>query len=511
MSGKRSMVVNQLGGRELPKSLFILGFLLLLSTRVAAQTYPQDFGYSRYSEVLLDAGVGWQSNSMFHPLNISGMDSPDSSTGAFNWIDNQLNTFRNPYLEASRASESALVGIGIVGLEARRQQGEGAAYDGIALASLIYGELHFQSSWYVRSMFRVTNEARSLPHYSGVSRGIARFGFNSSEVDQGAIGYENEHLSVEYGRSREIWGADVEDNLILSGSAPSYESLKVEGRYNGFTYRYFYGFLEAFEDSAAGGVTERYIVGRGLEYRNGRSLVCGIGEVAILSGVDRSLEWGYLNPLKLSYESRRSSSNAVWIGSVDWLASSSLRLSGSFLVDRYRDSNNKPIFRSDLTGLQAHVAWTPYRSKVGVTALADYARMGTYCLMDDSPYRQFSTRSQVLGNSIGNDADKLEAGLRVVYPIPVISEFAFGTRRQGEMSLLTEPYKVVVETPRKSFPSGQINSVSYVRYRLEWQPFVYVNASVTGQFSIAESGSFAKSGFTMFELRLMTRPTAKVF
>ena len=61
--------------------------------------------------------------------------------------------------------------------------------------------------------------------------------------------------------------------------------------------RYIYGFLENIDNNI-----NRYITARGLEWTNKRSFIIGFSETVIYSGINRSMDLGYLNPISSHLE-----------------------------------------------------------------------------------------------------------------------------------------------------------------------------------------------------------------
>jgi len=513
------------GRLSLKLEIFCYLLIVLAPAFVLAQTYPQDFNYSRYNEVLIDAGLGWRQNSIFHPLRVpeeANVLNDSEVFGAFEWMQREMDGFGTIARSIKTDSKNGLAGIGIVGLEARDESGSSARYGDVAVTTNVWAQLRFHSQWYTRSSVRATSNAASLSHFSGVTRKISRFGIDASEVDQGVFGFENDWSTIEFGRTREIWGPLAEDNLAPAGGVPAWEELKLEGRYKRLTYRYFYGFLEAVQIPESGDIIQRYVMGRALEYRNGHNLVIGVTEFANMSGKNRPVDWAFLNPISIEVEVEQNhrgnsepnstKANAVWISHVDWLPFPSLRVAGSLLIDEFQfDKADRNKGRSDLTGYLFHLAWTPKRSPIGITAFFDWVWIGTYTMMHDSPYTVFSTRGQFMGNSIGNDAEKIEVGGRMIFGFPLMIEAGLGTRRWGDMSLLSNPYKTFQGITRQPFPSGEVRSNQYVRLRMDYQPLRQLTLGLNGHFDISHKGTDSQMNAILLEARFQMKPMSKSF
>ena len=462
-----------------------------------AWAFPQDLDYSNRTEVLLDKGELWNINSIFHPLDISGQDSSANNLvrqDAFRWVRSYLNGFS--YI-AFRLRESTSNGLGVLavpGIGASTQSGVARNYDKLALQPFIWSEARFMNNWYARLYIRATNESVSLSHYSGIPRSISRAGMNTGEIDKSVIGYDNRWVRVEYGRSREICGPMVEENLVLSGNAPSWERLMIQVNHRCVAYRWFYGFLEAMPGPDN---IQRYIVGRVLEYRNRRNIVLGLGEVSILAGPNRSLDFSYLNPLALHLEVEQNErtnlkgnyENAIWFFHFDWLAFRSLRLSGSIIIDEIQfDQQDRKEGRPDALGWLGRIAWTPKIDNIGVTFYSNYLRINTYTMQHCNGYLNFVTRNQLLGHPLGNDADRIAAGMRITPHLPALLEFEYGRIRWGDNSLRYDPYHVFEKYRKVPFPSGQVRTNHYLSVKFNSQPLKGLSVNIEGHIDLKHSG-----------------------
>ena len=423
----------------------------------------------------MDAGIQWETNSLFHPLSLSCSDSTLAAIVLFphQWLFDYIGSFSRREREALDAD--GLSGNLLMGLSSEVEWGGERAYDRLALQPFVWGVLHFHRSWYARIYARFTNEPRSLRHYSGVARDLARAGLKTGEIDQSVIGYRNEWATVEFGRSREIWGPMTEDNPVLSGNAPAYERLMLEFRNSRFAFRSFFGFLEAVR-SDSGGDVQRYIAGRALEYNNRHNLVLGVAETSILAGEGRPPDLAFLNPLALHVEveqnhranATRNRNNAIWSIYGDWLAANNLRLSTSFVIDEFK-LERAEVKRGapDALGYFARAAWTPWRAPIGLTLIASYLRIDTYTYQHNYPWTNFVTRGQLLGSAIGNDADRLSVGMRMVFKFPILMELHFGRQRWGGNSLHNQPYKPYIRWESHPFPSGEVRDNRFLELRLD--------------------------------------------
>ncbi len=490
--------------------MILLTLLLLIPTIVFGQVYPQDLGYSKRIELLTDAGIMWETHSMFHPVNCTLSDAKTIDNSAFNWVKRYIEDHASLSVQCRDNPDNDLGILFVPGFEGKTQAGVAREYDKFAWHPFIWAEAHFKRNWYTRLYVRGTNVAESLPHYSGVTRDIARGGMSSGEIDQSVFGYRNDWALVEFGRSREIWGPMAEDNLLPSGTSPAYERLLIQFNYKRMSYRYFYGFLEAIQDIDEGGQVQRYIVGRMLEYRNRRNLLFGVGEVSILAGLNRPVDLAFLNPFAMHLETEqnkranlteKNGSNATWLIYVDWLVMSKLRFSGSLAIDEFKlEPQERDKGEPDFLAYSGRIAWTVSKSPVGTTIFAYGVHFDTFTLQHNYKYGNFVTRGQLLGHSIGNDADRVAIGFRTIFSLPIWTEVELGRSRWGGNSLKVNPYETY-DLGKAPFLSDPIRTNRYIAITIDSQPFRYLHFGLSGHLDLSHLGEDSEQEQWTFTVR----------
>ncbi len=483
-------------------TVLLIVVLLLISSdnqNIFASTFPQDYNHSKLTNTLLDAGYLWKLNAAFHPFYIFEYDSTTPETEnfkSFNWIIEYKSSYSAGIKKKKNKPKYPHLFI-MPSLESRHQSGPHRQYKTLAIQPALYIAANYQENWYLRFYGRGTNEAGSLEHYSGRTKNIDRAGFDTGELDQAVLGFRNEWANVEFGRAREIWGPMAEDNLLLAGNSPPYERLALQLTFGRFAYRWFYGYLECVE-ADNNTLIQRYIAGRALEYNNRKNLVVSIGEVSTLAGPDRPIDWAFLNPIALHIEietnerendTRRNRSNDMLFLNVDFKPLNSLRLSGSFVLDEYRIDREE--FRQgfdDAFGFLGHIAWTPVREPVGLTFLADGVRIDTYTFMHTYGYTNLVVKNQLIGHPLGNDADDISVGLRIVTRYRSLAEIKFGKRRWGDYSLKYEPFRNYSYIVKLPFPNGEVRENRYLKIKLLSMPHNNLHFSIDSHIDLGTGG-----------------------
>src|SRR3990172_5198422 len=76
----------------IPALVIVIVVCMACTPPLLALTYPQDFGYSSATEWLIDGGRLWDSNRMFHPLDIGSEIVRDTAYdgSTFDWPAERL-------------------------------------------------------------------------------------------------------------------------------------------------------------------------------------------------------------------------------------------------------------------------------------------------------------------------------------------------------------------------------------------------------------------------------------
>ncbi len=474
---------------------FSLGWL-----QATAQQLPQDFGFSSQTDYLLDAGYTWPQQTLQHPIS-SGVTSWQDDQTATVWLLRRFSRWRS---QAQEMMERSRTGIGMHALPAigiANEAGDAKRFSETALQTHMLIQFRIHEIVYGGIYSRATNQGGSLPHYTGVPRDRSRFGLDTGEFDQAYIGIEGDWYRVELGRNRQIWGPLATDNLVLSANQPAYERLAVDLSFGRWKARFFYGFLEALEADTVQGVNQRYISGRMLEYSNRRNFVVGLGEVSIMSGIDRPWDPAYLNPIALHLEvdqnnrsnaSTANDNNAVWFAHLDWYLFQQLRLSGTILMDEFQlDEEDREQGRPDNLAYLGRLAWSPRMLRstwVTSTLFTEYVRINTFTLQHFVPANNFVSRNRLLFHPIGNDADRLEVGGRLIFGWNMLLEAACGMQQRGGNSLLVNPYDGFQgEFLDGPFPSSPALENTYLRLKLHTEPITGLQLEWNGKIDLDTS------------------------
>ncbi len=341
----------------------------------------------------------------------------------------------------------------------------------------VYGYAHFRYNDYFHGYLypRIVSDPKLFRGYSGVVMERKRAGFSSGETDLSGICFQNRWMIIQFGRGRQSWGAGNDIQLALSESSNSYDYGMMDLDFGRLKVRYFHGFLES--DSIS---TNRYISGRGIEWNNNKNIILGLSEIVIYSGINRSLDIAYLNPIsthlevelnKRQNEPKNDSGNGVWQFSLDFKPANRIRLSFNYLIDEFVLDRSQS--QNDKDSGKALSIRTVYKSNINDQHLISYyfsfIHVGTNTFRHEDGKNNFVQRERPLGWEFGSDARDYNLGLQLYSWGKIIVLSKIGRREVGENNLTYNLYAPYQNYQKTSFPSGNVNEIDYVTSQLQFQ------------------------------------------
>ena len=409
--------------------ILLLLLFILFNQPIQSQEFPQDFFEYHTQKYEYDIGNKWINNSTLDPFSFEQYvlkNSEDSSSihfivGAFPSFKN--NSFNN--------------------------------------AIYFWGRTQLNKNMYIYLYPRIVTDSSSYDRFSGIPRPQKRYGFNSGESDLAGLVYENQHLSFQIGRGRQIWGAGNNLQIGLGEESPPYDFGLLKLYLKNFQFRIFNGFLENKND------INRYITGRAIEWSNKKSIVISLSEIAIYSGLNRPFDLAYLNPisthLEIELNDRQNqlgtdSGNAIWQFSYDFLIKNNFRFSGNFLVDELvLDKIEKDLGKINGVAWSMGIHWAPIKSDNYIFSTSgSWIHIGTHTFRHESGYNNFVHRNMPLGWEGGSDSEKITASLNLYKPNNFLINLNFGKIAYGENTILVRSYEPYKDYNSGPFPSGEV-------------------------------------------------------
>ena len=119
----------------------------------------------------------------------------------------------------------------------------------------------------------------------------------TGRFENALIRYNSQNIVIQYGRAPVWWGQSWESSVIKSGNSPPYDYISTKLKFGSFQYELLSGQLHSVIVDTIGRF-KRFIGGKKLTYisKSGR-LLLSVGDLVLYSGINRSMEWQYLNPI----------------------------------------------------------------------------------------------------------------------------------------------------------------------------------------------------------------------
>jgi len=406
--------------------LVILFFFLTIPKISLSQQIPiETFDYQK-TNILFDAGIGWESLTNFSPIRLK-------------WNDN-----KNPKYD-SRIRYKGSIGIS-------NTNDFSTIYSN---SSFKYNKKFF---CYFNPRYKINNENNKAI--------ISNPSFIYSPDNTSGIGFENNWATLQIGRGNENWGSGNEIQLALSHHSGAYDYFLLASDYGRIRVRYIHGFLENVENNV-----NRYITARGFEWTNRRSLVIGFSEITIYSGENRSLDIGYINPmsshLEIEYNNRLNvygnrNSNAVWQMHFDFFYKDRLRISGNYLYDEFVIDPEIELGKEHGKAYSVRLAYTPaLLKKYLITVYGKLIHIGTPTFRHGVGTNNFVQSSKPLGWYKGSDNQDLCFGFNFYNYKNLIVSILTGFNQSGGENILNRVFETYADYKKGPFPSGEIKETIY--------------------------------------------------
>ena len=277
-------------------------------------------------------------------------------------------------------------------------------------------------------------------------------------------------------------------------------------KFENFRARFIHGFLE--NDSLN---YNRYITARGIEWTNKNSLVIGVSEIVIYSGLSRPIDLAYINPisthLEIELNNRQnklgvSSANAVWQCSLDWMLNKNFRISGNLLIDEFVfDKIEIDSGRTHGLGFSFKSSWTPIKGENIIDIYSSLIYCGSNTFRHEIGSNNFVQRGSPIGYSLGSDFLLTNLGFQFYNMKNIFTNMEIGLIDNGSSSILQTPYQPYENYGGGKFPSGKINRKSYFKINLMYwiKQDILIDGEINYFVSNTEKNEFnIKIGFDKF-------------
>lgn len=284
---------------------------------------------------------------------------------------------------------------------------------------------------------------------------------NNSGIQNSKIGFINDWVNIEYGKGTENWGSGHKIELALSHYSEPYNFYKLSSDYGNLRVSYLHGFLERLNNTV-----NRYLVAKGLEWTNKKSLLIGFSETIIYSGKNRTMDIAYLNPLNTHLEvelnnrlinNEVGNTNAVWQFHLDYNLKKKVRASFNYLIDEFVLDPKIEVGKENGVAYSTRIAFPiNIDKKYSIVAHFQKIKIGSSTFRHGNGYNNFVNSSKPLGWRKGSDLIEQSTGITFSNKKSILFEISYGDIKTGGENILNNSYKTYQDYLKGPFPSGEI-------------------------------------------------------
>ena len=437
--------------------LWLLNFVLMVSfSFILAQPIPSDFFDSKSRKILYNVGEGWSS--------LSNFKSPCFLEST-------------PYGLTQKNSDELFLELK-TGIKNNNRD----------LALYSFGRFKFKKYFYGYFYPKITtNITANNDGLDKLTEAKARH-FNFSDLYISGFGYQNDWVWIQISRGYENWGAGNDISLALGNENAGYDYLLFGSDYGRLRVNYLHGLLES-----VGHKINRFITARGIEWSNKKNLIIGLSEIVIYSGENRSLDFGYINPvsshLEIELNNRLNNigignANAVWQAHFDLMIKNKVRVSLNFLFDEFVFDPDIEIGKEHGKAYSAKLSYGLKKSNNHIFSLySSIIKIGTPTFRHGNGMNNFVNRGIPLGAIEGSDVIDLQLGVNYFNRKNFISSLAIKNTRTGSENIMKRPYEPFKDYLKETFPSGQVLTVNSLEMDIEWWWRSNTSLSLTSQIN----------------------------
>ena len=275
----------------------------------------------------------------------------------------------------------------------------------------------------------------------------------------GYIQHNSEHIIIQFGRRPIKWGQSWDNSIILSGNSPAFNNVSFTINAGLFQVEYFVGQLHSVKNSSLGRI-KRYIGGKKYSMiSHNKDFIVSIGDIILYSGLDRSFEMQYMNPIipfilsDLERETGGNDNNVIFACARFNYNDSFSSFFELFIDDFQVDIENRDSIQDGLA-IKLGLNGTSNIFNSLVSFELDYSRVMGYTYITNELYTNWEERDIPLGFNHGPDSQAIRLLVDCWYNDRVLIGYHLEYLEKGELTFnsVHDPYGKV-GTP---FPSGKV-------------------------------------------------------
>ena len=348
------------------------------------------------------------------------------------------------------------------------------------------GGMH--SDFTILGIYRLDSGYYYDPEYFG-----ARWERIAGKADQVYLRWRKGDYYVQFGRDYLSYGLGV----ALSGAKP-FEMAQAKFRLGKYVnLHWFIGQLDEYVEWA--GTTKviynRFLAGHMWELSVGPANL-SFSELMLFGGVGRRVEMYYMLPL---FELHGEQLNHRWDDNTVWILNGKLllppvRLRGEIVIDDYQIEHETPGDREPTeAGLAAQVDYGLSFKKLFLTPTVRYELVLNRTFNQSKPWNRYLYEGKPLGAQLGNDFDKISAGIKL-FGKDFGGNLDVFYIRKGEGRIddpWTEPW---LDDPnyKEPFPTGVVERKAGFSVDLFYDRGFYESKNFQSDFSVSLSLEYSR-------------------
>ena len=338
--------------------------------------------------------------------------------------------------------------------------------------SLLYFNKLSHKNLFAYSYLSLGDETGFLSSHQEIDIDRIKNDVNQFKMLYSGFGYRNNWVLLKISKDRENWGSGKDIQLALSKTSEPYNYLTIASDYGFIRVKYIHGFLESTNN-----LVNRFITARGLEWTNKKSLIIGFSETIIYSGLNRSFDIGYLNPISSHIEVELNNrlnkvgdrnSNAIWQFHLEALVKKNIRLSLNYLIDEFVLDPDQEVGKEHGYAYSLSISKSVINHKNKYFSIySNYIHIGTPTFRHGNGENNFINNMYPIGWFKGSDSKQFSLGCNYSNKSLVLCTLNSGVIHSGEESIRNRPFDSYSDYIKGPFPSGKVKEILFLNVSLD--------------------------------------------
>ncbi len=293
----------------------------------------------------------------------------------------------------------------------------------------------------------------------------------SGRLNNSFVRYRNDNFSFQLGRSPIWWGQPWGGSIIQSSSSPSYDHLDVRFNFNNFQLEVLAGQLGS-EQSESGDRISRNIAGHRLTWiPENNKWVLGVGEQVIYTGINRSMEWWYINPAvpyfftaleedEEGLEGERDNDNSILFIFGRYVIRPNISPYFEFIIDEFQTKKQSMDKYPNSLGIKIGIDGLYTFLSKDVYFNIEYNKLDNWTYIHGGQFTNWQNRDHSIGYPYGSDLWSYQVQLETWASKRILLSFDWLYLQKGNHNLST--YWEAEGNTEMNFPSKPISNYNLV-------------------------------------------------